>query len=314
MDTWNFHNFIATLERKRKNPHGISKVDLTLKLLDFIADYEDKRNVEIGKSYKEFKRITEESTARKLWGEHPAALPRRYVLALSAKDFDLKKLASTDFANFCAHFQLNALTKTLSKQLETSDNYWQDENKQKLMIFAKNESSELFIAACLADVVAFRDNTSPEGADEQPDFAKLWAEQLDDASFNTLEKLTQEVERSEWVVQRLVKLACMTDSPLEKNDEIGKVQRQLFHLALSGFKRDIYRKQVMLVCLQTGYFAKNREELLVHLSDFTEDKHLFLTLVHLWQELKLCDDVKKYKSLLHDEKFVKQLDKIMKNE
>ncbi|MGF2993852.1 hypothetical protein [Lactococcus lactis] len=307
--SWNFHIFIDSLARNRKNAHGISKVELTLQVLDFIADYEDLYNEKQGRSYKIFKRITEESTARKLYGETPNPIPQRFIKPLSRKNFDFTLFLTKHFSDFAKNFNLSNLVPELTDIIEKSENYLTDESLKALVASARHDSAETFLARALIDVVKLRDNSASEREKSQAEEIPLDSlkDKIDDSSYQLLEHITQEVNRNDYAVRQLILMANGEPLPLERSDEL----RHIFHLSLSGFKHDLYRRQVIQVCLQVGFFAKNRAELLEHLAEFHEDKQLFELLKFMVQELHLIKEVEENQDYLEGPKYREALSKLL---
>ena len=69
--------------------------------------------------------------------------------------------------------------------------------------------------------------------------------------------------------------------------------------------------RLMTSCLSEGYFNSHSDELFFHLKEFTNNRYLFETLVFMWKEMNLKQEVKFYKSLLTSDKYSKMLGEII---
>lgn len=294
MAKWCFKHFINILDACKKNEHGIPKTQIVMDLLDFIAFNHMKTH-----RCKDFIRITEETRARKFYGEKPTPIPVRYYRAVEHRDFGEEEILN-DFKQFIKHFHSELLVNRVLTLIRSDIHLPKDD--QQDLIEASTMPCENFILYAFIDVIRFRGNGEAvandddffsldeqiENISDNEKLLELFKEALAIENFELVRKSLKKLTNHIYISRSLLYLSC---EPLfsEVSD-----YRKLFHDQLSSMTNNRYREQLMTACLTTGYFGKKRHELYSHFNEFSNNRYLYNTLLYMWKELNLKEEVYTY--------------------
>lgn len=304
-----FKHFIDVLDACKKNKNGLPKVQIPLDLLDFIALNHIRQN-----RSEDFLRITEETRARKFYGEKPTPIPTRYLKAVYPHTLFKEKELFTDMKEFLKHFKKEMLVHRL-RSLIKSDIELEDEDSIELLGWADKKTADEFLTYLFIDIVRFRGNDASTEKDDdffsleeriEKDFdnEKLLSyakEAISIQNYVLTEKVLYKMKNHIYLHKALVYLS--------KNEilSVSKEYRQLFHNRFTQITNDRYRKQVIVDCLQQGYFKENKKELLQHFEYFKNNLYIFETLEFMIVELGLNKEIKHYQNFLTNRRYQKYL-------